>query len=151
VLTASGCASPECGPHNWPAGGRRCVGSWLTARMQTAGGARFRVSVCICVKPAARSRSFDLLGIVDRGAPRRSWATRNSRERPPFSAVVDCIRAWLQRDRSRRIEVRWDENGVEHSVTMTGDAVDVESVREIARAAAHRVGGAAWPASTGPS
>jgi hypothetical protein len=67
-----------------------------------------------------------------------------------FSAVVSCFRAWLQRDRSRCIEVRWDENGVERSVTMTGD-VDVESVREIARAAAHRVGGAVWQASTGPS
>lgn len=68
-----------------------------------------------------------------------------------FTATVECFRAWLGRDRSRRIDVRWDENGTERFVTLTGDAIDVDSVREIARAAARRVGGPAWPASTAPS
>ena len=68
-----------------------------------------------------------------------------------FSATVECLRAWLGRDRSRRIDVRWDEDGAERFVTLTGDAIDVESVREIAAAAARRVGGQTWPASTGPS
>ena len=68
-----------------------------------------------------------------------------------FTATVECLRAWLGRDRSRRIDVRWDEDGAERFVTLTGDAIDVESVREIAAAAARRVGGQTWPASTGPS
>jgi hypothetical protein len=68
-----------------------------------------------------------------------------------FQAIVDCFRAWLGRDRDRRIDVRWDENGVERSVTLTGQAVDVETIREIAKAAVERVGGPSWPAGTVPS
>jgi hypothetical protein len=68
-----------------------------------------------------------------------------------FTATLECFRAWLGRDRSRRIDVRWEENGAERFVTLTGDAIDVDSVRDIAKAAAQRVGGAAWPASTEPS
>jgi hypothetical protein len=67
-----------------------------------------------------------------------------------FTAAVECLRAWLSRDRSRRIDVRWDENGEQRYVTLTGDAIDVESVREISRAAARRIGGSKWPASTEP-
>jgi hypothetical protein len=68
-----------------------------------------------------------------------------------FTATVECLRAWLSRDRSRRIDVRWEENGKERYVTLTGDAIDVDSVREIAKAAAHRIGGPQWPADTVPS
>jgi hypothetical protein len=68
-----------------------------------------------------------------------------------FTAAVECLRAWLGRDRGRRIDIRWDENGQQRYVTLTGDTIDVDSVREIARAAAHRVGGPEWPASTAPS
>ena len=67
-----------------------------------------------------------------------------------FAAVVDCLRAWLGRDRDRRIDVRWVENGMEQSVTLTGEAVDVKTLREIAKAAVARVGGS-WPAGTAPS
>jgi hypothetical protein len=68
-----------------------------------------------------------------------------------FTAVVECFRGWLGRDRSRRIDVRWDEGGVERFVTLSGDGLDAESVREVARAAAHRLGGSTWPAGTGQS
>ena len=68
-----------------------------------------------------------------------------------FQAVVDCFRAWLGRDRDRRIDLRWEENGVERSVTLTGEAVDAETVREIAKAAVARAGGSPWPAGTVPS
>lgn len=67
-----------------------------------------------------------------------------------FQAAMDCLRAWLGRDRDRRIEVRWEENGTERSVTLAGEAVDVETIREIAKAAAGRAGGAPWTAGTGP-
>jgi membrane-associated two-gene conflict system component 1 (EACC1) len=66
------------------------------------------------------------------------------------TSMVECFRAWLGRDKSRRIDVRWDEDGVERYVTFQGDAVDSETVREIARAAAARVG-QPWPAGTEPS
>jgi Effector Associated Constant Component 1 len=55
-----------------------------------------------------------------------------------LTAAVECFRAWLGRDRARRIDVRWDENGTEHFVTLTGEAVDAETVREIAGALARR-------------
>lgn len=61
-----------------------------------------------------------------------------------FRATVDCFRAWLARDKDRRIDVRWDDGGVRHHVTFTGEGMDAESAREIARAAAARVGGRAW-------
>ncbi len=67
-----------------------------------------------------------------------------------FGAVVDCLRAWLGRDRDRRIDVRWVENGVERSVTLTGETVDARTMREVARAAMARAGGSPWPAGTGP-
>jgi Effector Associated Constant Component 1 len=65
-----------------------------------------------------------------------------------FQAVVSCFRAWLGRDRDRRIDIRWDDGGVEHSITLTGGAVDAETIRDIAKAAAGQLGGAPWPAST---
>jgi hypothetical protein len=68
-----------------------------------------------------------------------------------FAAAVDCLRAWLGRDRDRRIDVHWVENGVERSVTLTGEAVDDKTVREVAKAAVARVGGLPWSAGTGPS
>ncbi len=67
-----------------------------------------------------------------------------------LTAAVECFRAWLQRDKSRSIDVRWDEDGVERHVTFSGDNVDAATVKEIARAAAARVGGPAW-SSTEPS
>ena len=68
-----------------------------------------------------------------------------------FTAMVECFRAWLGRDKSRRIDVRWEEDRAERYVTFQGDAVDAETVREMARAAAARVGGQAWLAGTEPS
>jgi membrane-associated two-gene conflict system component 1 (EACC1) len=68
-----------------------------------------------------------------------------------FHAAVDCFRAWLGRDRDRRIDIKWDENGAERSVTLTGEAVDAATMREIGKAAVARVGGPPWPAGTVPS
>ncbi|SOD71038.1 hypothetical protein SAMN05892883_0639 [Jatrophihabitans sp. GAS493] len=68
-----------------------------------------------------------------------------------FTAAVESFRAWLSRDRGRRIEVRWDDDGVDHFVSLTGEAIDIDSVRAIAAAAAHRVGGSGWPDGTAHS
>jgi hypothetical protein len=67
-----------------------------------------------------------------------------------FGAVVDCFHAWLGRDRDRRIDIRWDENGAERSVTLTGEAVDAATIAEVARAAIQRGGGPQWQENTGP-
>lgn len=55
-----------------------------------------------------------------------------------FSAAASCLRAWLGRDASRRIDVGWDAAGAGHLVTLTGAAADVQVVREIARAMVSR-------------
>ena len=68
-----------------------------------------------------------------------------------FTAMVDCLRAWLGRDRARTIDVRWDEDGTERFVTFRGDAVDRETVRVIAAAAAKRLEDGEWRAATEPS
>lgn len=65
-----------------------------------------------------------------------------------FGAALDCFRAWLARDKDRRIDVRWDDDGVEHHVTLTGEGMDAQSAREIARAAAARVGEQTWADGT---
>ena len=65
-----------------------------------------------------------------------------------FQAAVQCFRAWLERDRDRRIDITWDSGGVAHSVTLTGEAVDTDTIRDIAIAAASQVGGSPWPAGT---
>ena len=53
-----------------------------------------------------------------------------------LTAAVECFRAWLQRDKSRSIDVRWDEDGQERHVTFSGDNVDAATVQAITRAAA---------------
>jgi hypothetical protein len=68
-----------------------------------------------------------------------------------FTAAVECLRAWLGRDKDRRIELRWTQDGHERSVTLAGAAVDTETMRELARTAAAQAGGASWPAGTVPS
>jgi hypothetical protein len=64
-----------------------------------------------------------------------------------FTAAVDCLRSWLERDRFRRVDVKWDENGEERSVTLTGGAVDVDAIRELTQAV-DKVGGSSWSAGT---
>jgi hypothetical protein len=39
-----------------------------------------------------------------------------------FQAAVDCLRAWLGRDRDRRIDLRWEENG-SPGLTATANAL----------------------------
>jgi hypothetical protein len=65
-----------------------------------------------------------------------------------FQAAVSCFRAWLERDRDRRIDIRWNSGGQERSITLTGEDVDTETIRDIAKAAAGQLGGAPWPAGT---
>jgi hypothetical protein len=45
-----------------------------------------------------------------------------------FTAAVECLRAWLGRDKDRRIDLRWTQGGQERSVILTGEAVDAETL-----------------------
>jgi hypothetical protein len=40
-----------------------------------------------------------------------------------FKAAVDCLRAWLGRDRTRRIELSWTVDGREERIVLQGTAV----------------------------
>src|ERR1700761_1876290 len=52
-----------------------------------------------------------------------------------FEAAMICFRSWLGRDRNRRIDIRWNAGGAERSLTLTGEAVDEETFRDVAKAA----------------
>jgi hypothetical protein len=41
-----------------------------------------------------------------------------------FKAAVDCLRAWLARDRTRRIELAWTVDGREERIVLQGTAID---------------------------
>jgi hypothetical protein len=68
-----------------------------------------------------------------------------------FNAAVLCFRAWLGRDKDRRIELKWEDGGVERTVTLTGEAVDTATIRKLAMLAAKQAGDQPWPAATGLS
>jgi hypothetical protein len=46
-----------------------------------------------------------------------------------FSSAVTCFKAWLARDKSRRIVVTWTQDGQEERIELEGDAVDAASMR----------------------
>ena len=61
-----------------------------------------------------------------------------------FTASVQCVKAWLDRDKSRSLEVTWLENGEQQTVTLRGEGLDNTAVQSIAAAAAKRIGGETW-------
>ena len=56
-----------------------------------------------------------------------------------FTATVECLRAWLSRDRSRRLDVAWEVDGRTERVTVSGDAIDNAAIERIAEAVAARI------------
>jgi hypothetical protein len=65
-----------------------------------------------------------------------------------FSAAVTCFKAWLGRDKHRRLTVTWTQDGMEQRIVLEGQMVDAESMRRLSESIAQRLGGASWPAST---
>jgi hypothetical protein len=49
-----------------------------------------------------------------------------------FTAAVDCLRAWLSRDRTRRIELAWTVDGREEKVVLQGTAIDPALFNDLA-------------------
>ncbi|WP_369252385.1 effector-associated constant component EACC1 [Geodermatophilus amargosae] len=69
-----------------------------------------------------------------------------------FTAAVEFLRAWLTRDRSRRLDVSWDVDGRTERVTVSGGAIDTQAIDRIAEAFAIRIGEKPWPdPDTAPS
>jgi hypothetical protein len=58
-----------------------------------------------------------------------------------FSAAVQCIKAWLARDKSRRVAITWTQGGQEQRVVLEGDAIDVKSLQRLVEAIGQRLGG----------
>jgi hypothetical protein len=49
-----------------------------------------------------------------------------------FTAAVDCLRAWLSRDRTRRIELAWTVDGREEKIVLQGTAIDPALFNDLA-------------------
>ena len=56
-----------------------------------------------------------------------------------FTAMAEYLRAWLGRDKSRSVEVKWSEGTEERSVSISGDGMDNASFQALAEAAAARL------------
>ena len=49
-----------------------------------------------------------------------------------FKAAVDCLRAWLSRDRTRRIELAWSVDGHEERIVLQGTAISDAEFEKLA-------------------
>ncbi len=65
-----------------------------------------------------------------------------------FTMAIEFFRAWLKRDRTRKLEISWSVDGKESRVTVCGDEIDLSAVQTVAEAAAGRIGGGPWPKPT---
>jgi hypothetical protein len=59
-----------------------------------------------------------------------------------FTAAVECFKAWLSRDRSRRLELTVSVDGHEEKYTLVGTAVDDAAYDRLAEVVRGRIGGA---------
>jgi Effector Associated Constant Component 1 len=58
-----------------------------------------------------------------------------------FKAAAQCMRAWLARDRTRRIELSWTVDGREERVVLQGNAIDPAAIDRLAEIVRARIGG----------
>lgn len=56
-----------------------------------------------------------------------------------FTAALEFVRAWLGRDRTRSLQISWSAEGGSRTVSVSGDAIDVEALRDLAQAVATRI------------
>lgn len=60
-----------------------------------------------------------------------------------FTAAVDCLRAWLSRDRTRRIELAWTVDGRAEKIVLQGTAIDPALFNDLAELVRARAPGLA--------
>lgn len=65
-----------------------------------------------------------------------------------FTAAVECFRAWLARDKTRTVALRWSlgDGGDDASLVLDG-ATDAASLAPVIEAIARKIGGGPWPAT----
>src|SRR5262249_26715199 len=68
-----------------------------------------------------------------------------------FSAAGRWRKAWLVRDKSRRVVVTWTQDNQEQRVVLEGDAIDVKSLQLLVEAISARLGGDSWQTGTARS
>src|SRR5262249_32333363 len=89
----------------------------------------------IVIEPRPRDEQMATLSAELRAEVDTAWRAEGGRlivalgSAGAFSAVVGCLRAWLGRDNSRRIDVYWDAGGTGQLITLTGADTDVQAVR----------------------
>ena len=59
----------------------------------------------------------------------------------PLRAATACFRAWLSRDKTRTVELRWTDDGREEHFVLQADAMDGQSMQELTRALGRRIAG----------
>jgi len=67
-----------------------------------------------------------------------------------FTATLEMVRAWLGRDRSRKLDISYTVDDRTETVSIVGDAIDKEAMAKITDAVAARLGNAPWT-GTAPS
>ncbi|MFG1610199.1 hypothetical protein [Actinoplanes sp. NPDC049265] len=51
-----------------------------------------------------------------------------------LSAAAACFKAWLARDRTRRVVLSWERDGRQERIVIEGDAVDLQSIHQLGAA-----------------
>lgn len=62
-----------------------------------------------------------------------------------FAVSLDYFRAWLARDKSRKLDITWTMGGQKETISVQGDGIDQSTLKTLADAAAKRLGEARWP------
>jgi hypothetical protein len=68
-----------------------------------------------------------------------------------FTALVDCFRAWLARDKQRRLVVTVKQGEQSEQVVIEGDGLDAASFAQLTEAVGARMKDTRWPLGTEPS
>ena len=67
-----------------------------------------------------------------------------------FTAGLEMVRAWLGRDRSRKLDISYTVDDRTETVSISGDGIDKDAMNRISDAVAARLGSAPWT-GTAPS
>jgi hypothetical protein len=57
-----------------------------------------------------------------------------------FSSTLECFKAWLARDKSRRIRLVWRRDGHKESIELNSGPLDAESLRRLSEAIGQGLG-----------
>jgi hypothetical protein len=68
-----------------------------------------------------------------------------------FNAAVHFFRAWIERDRDRRVVITWTVCGQTNTVTITGEVIDDEAIAKATDAVTGWIGGSGCAPTTAPS